>query len=97
MTEEYKTLEERYGSEVLTNNADLHHNEQCKSCAFRDRTIVDGVEYGWMKCLCRIYATQHSLDLMGYSYVPDVHADKPNEVYNSTGICEYYERENRKK
>lgn len=56
MTE--KTLFERYGDEVLTDNKALNHYAQCKTCIFRDKTKVNGEECGWDKGFCHIYENQ---------------------------------------
>ena len=94
---ERKTLEERYEDEVLSDNAALNHYSQCKDCMFRDKTSVDGEECGWKKCFCHIYGKQSVLRTPQItSYTPTEHDDKPNDVYNNTGECDYYEKEKRK-
>ena len=79
-----KTLDERYGDEILTDNAALNHYAQCKDCVFRfkDYFIFRGKKYecddsyGWQKCVCHMYSE-----------------DKPDEVYKNTEECLYYEKE----
>lgn len=99
---EKKTLEERYADEVLTDNAALNHYFQCKDCIFRDKRIVGGEEIGYDKCVCRIYGkltasrSRYSSGELFFPYTPIEVADKPNDVYNNTGQCEYYEREKQK-
>lgn len=75
---EKKTLEERYGDEILTDNTALNHFKQCKDCLFRDRTSVQGKECGWDKGCCRIYPYPES---------------KPHGVYKNIEPCEFYEKE----
>lgn len=83
---EHKTFEERYRDEVLTDNASLNHFAQCKDCIFRWKTYFDfngdrypcDDAYGWEKGSCQIFKYPQ---------------DKPDEVYNNTGQCEYYEKE----
>lgn len=96
------TLQERYADDILTDNASLNHFSQCKDCIFRDKRIVNGKECGWDKCVCRIYgkstarrANENYPDF--FPYTPIEFEDKPDEVYNNTANCEYYEREKRKK
>lgn len=95
MTDEKKTLEERYSGEVLTDNAALNHFAQCRTCAFRDKTIVQGKECGWNKCFCRVYgkASVSRIPQLKISYTPLNNEDKPNGVYNNTEPCEFYEKE----
>lgn len=96
---EKKTMEERYADEILSDNAALNHYSQCKDCIFRDKRIVGGEEIGYDKCVCRIYGkltasrTQYSSGEPFFPYTPFETADKPNNVYNNTGKCEYYEKE----
>lgn len=100
---EKKTLSERYADEVLTNNAALNHYSQCKGCVFRDKTTVSGEECGWQKAVCHIYGRstasrlKYSSGELVFPYTPVEPGDKPNEVYNNTANCEYYEQEKRKK
>lgn len=75
----YKSLFERYGDEILTDNSALNHFAQCKDCIFRDKTTVRGKECGWNKANCRIYE--------------DGVQDKPHEIYKNEVECEYYEKE----
>lgn len=99
---EKKTLEERYADEVLSDNASLNHYSQCKDCVFRDKRMVSGVECGYNKGVCRIYGKltasrlRYSNGELVFPYTPVEVADKPNEVYDNTGKCEYYEREKAK-
>lgn len=99
---EKKTLEERYADEVLSDNASLKHYSQCKDCIFRDKAIVNGVECGYNKGVCRIYGKQtasrlrYSSGELVFPYTPLEIADKPNDVYNNTGKCDYYEKEKQK-
>lgn len=96
---EKKTLEERYANDILTNNEILNHFSQCKDCVFRDKSTVNGRECGYDKCICRIYGKLTASRLKNSDgtpivlYTPVENEDKPNYVYNNTGICEYYEKE----
>lgn len=100
---EKKTLSERYADEVLTDNTALNHYSQCKGCVFRDKTTVSGEECGWQKAVCHIYGRstasrlKYSNGELVFPYTPAEPGDKPNEVYNNTANCEYYEQEKRKK
>lgn len=99
---EKKTLEERLENDILTDNKALNHYSQCKDCVFRDKRIVAGKEYGYDKSVCRIYgkATAKRTNTMNpgfYPYTPIEPGDKPNEVYNNTAKCEFYEKEKHKK
>ena len=100
---EKKTLSERYADEVLTDNTALNHYSQCKGCIFRDKTTVSGEECGWQKAVCHIYGRstasrlKYSNGELVFPYTPVEAGDKPNEVYNNTANCEYYEQEKRKK
>lgn len=100
---EKKTLSERYADEVLTDNTALNHYSQCKGCVFRDKTTVSGEECGWQKAVCHIYGRSTASRLkylngeLVFPYTPVEPGDKPNEVYNNTANCEYYEQEKRKK
>lgn len=95
---EKKTLEERYGEEILSDNAALKHYSQCEDCVFRDKTIVNGEECGWKKCFCHIYGRQtvSRMPQLHTSYTPVEPGDKPDDVYKNTGQCDYYEKEKRK-
>ena len=99
---EKKTLSERYADDILTNNEVLNHFSQCKDCIFRDKRVVNGKECGYDKCVCRIYGkltasrSRYSSGEPFFPYTPIEYEDKPNDVYNNTGKCEYYEREKRK-
>lgn len=100
---EKKTLEERYGDEVLSDNAALNHFSQCKDCIFRDKTTVNGVECGYNKGVCHIYGKltasrlKYSSGELVFPYTPIEPGDKPNEVYDNTGQCEFYEKEKKQK
>lgn len=48
------TLYERYKDEIMSDNSSQY--EQCKKCAFRDRTTVKGDECGWRKGHCDVYS-----------------------------------------
>lgn len=98
---EKKTLSERYANEVLTDNSALNHYSQCKGCVFRDKRVIDGEEHGWNKSVCRMYGritAKHTNETTPgfFSYDPIELNDKPDEVYNNTGECEFYEKEKRK-
>lgn len=97
-----KTLEERLASDILTDNKALNHYAQCKSCIFRDKRMIEGEEYGYDKCVCRIYgrisamrSNQQTPDF--FPYIPVELNDKPDEIYENTAQCEYYEQEKQKK
>lgn len=77
---EYKSLFERYGDEILTDNSALNHFAQCKDCIFRDKTTVRGKECGWNKVYCFIYEEKY-------------HMMKPDDIYENRAECEYYEKE----
>ena len=100
---EKKTLSERYADEVLTDNTALNHYSQCKGCVFRDKTTVSGEECRRQKAVCHIYGRstasrlKYSNGELVFPYTPVEPGDKPNEVYNNTANCEYYEQEKRKK
>lgn len=87
MEKEYKTLWERYGDEKLTDNAALNHFKQCRDCVFRYKNyfVFDGKQYGceekdgWKKGSCHIFKHPQS---------------KPNDVFNNTGKCDFYEKDN---
>lgn len=76
--DEKKTLEERYGSEVLTDNAQIPKYEQCKTCRFRQMKIGDSLIDDYRRSSCMIF-----------SY-PEM---KPMEFYHGTAKCEYFEKE----
>lgn len=94
-----KTLEERYGDEILTDNAILNHFAQCRDCIFRDKTTVQGKECGWNKCFCRVYGKGSVLRIsqLNLSYTPIEYEDKPNGIYDNTESCEFYEKEKKQK
>ncbi|GEM_PF-1897001 len=95
---EKKSLEERYADEVLTDNSALNHYSQCKNCIFRYKSIVDGEEYGYRTCVCRIYGkvtASRSFRSNGkpfFPFTPIEAEDKPQGVYDNTEKCEYYEK-----
>lgn len=100
--DEKKTLEERYGNEVLSDNTALNHFSQCKDCIFRDKRIVLGKECGWEKGVCHIYGkaivTRMNEEYPDFfPYTPIESSDKPDHVYNNTGQCEFYEKEKKQK
>ncbi len=74
----------RYFDEKLTDNSVLNHYSQCERCVFRykDHFEFAGKRYsceekdGWKKGNCHMFTYPEQ---------------KPNEVYNNTGMCEYYE------
>lgn len=93
-----KTLEERLSDDILTDNTVLNHYSQCKDCIFRDKRIVNGKEYGYDKCVCKIYgkiSAKHTNEITPdfFSYVPVEYEDKPTGVYENTERCEFYEKE----
>ena len=95
---EKKTWSMLHAEEILTNNAALHHYAQCKDCMFRDKRIIGGAEYGWDKCVCRMYgrtvaAQTNRTNPDFYPYTPVEPASKPNGVYDNTAPCTYYEPE----
>lgn len=96
---EKKSFEERYADEVLTDNSALNHYSQCKNCAFRDKRLIGGEEYGYDKSVCRIYGSRTASTLKTsdgkpfFSYTPIETEDKPQGVYDNTEKCEYYEKE----
>ena len=98
MTEK-KSLEERYADEILTDNSALNHYSQCKNCAFRDKRLIGGEEYGYDKSVCRIYGKRTASTLKAsdgslfFPYTPIEVEDKPQGVYDNTEKCEYYEKE----
>lgn len=79
-------MTERHVDEVLTDNAALKHFSQCESCIFRYKDYFEfrGKRYpcsptdGWKKGCCQMYQDPQT---------------KPPEVYDNTGTCEYYEKD----
>ena len=74
-----RTLEERFGDEVLTDNTKIPKYEQCKDCMFRysksyKGETIDDHRKDW----CEIFER------------PDV---KPIEFYDGSAECEFYEKE----
>lgn len=99
---EQKTLEERLADDILTDNKALNHFAQCRDCIFRDKKIIGGKEYGYDKCVCRMFGRgtaerTNQTNPNFYPYVPVVIEDKPEGVYNNTVNCEFYEKEKVKK
>ena len=78
MSKEKKTLEERYADDILTDNTALDKYQQCKTCLFRDRTAVKGIECGYQKGNCEMFE------------YPDF---KPDDVMRNRANCEYYEKQ----
>ena len=78
MGKQKQTLEERYAADILTDNAALNQNSQCKDCFFRDKTTVNGEECGWKKGACKIYEYPNF---------------KPDDVMRNRDECEYYEKQ----
>lgn len=75
---EKKTLEERYGSEILTDNTKISKYKQCKDCSFR-KSRINGVLYDdYRKTCCMIFP------------YPEM---KPIQLYNGSTECEYYEKD----
>lgn len=75
---EKKTLEERYGREILTDNTKILKYEQCKDCCFRKMKIGDSMIDDYRRSSCMIF-----------SY-PEM---KPVQFYDGSAECEYYEKE----
>lgn len=75
---EKKTLEERYGKEILTDNTKILKYEQCKDCRFRKMKIGDSMIDDYRRSSCMIF-----------SY-PEM---KPMQFYDGLAECEYYEKE----
>ena len=78
MDKKKQTFEERYATDILTDNTALEKYQQCKDCIFRDRTKVQGKECGWQKGMCDIYAYPKF---------------KPDDVMRNREFCEFYEKE----
>jgi len=75
---EKKTLEERYGSEVLTDNTKIPKYEQCEDCRFRKMQIGDSLIDDYRRSSCMIFA------------YPKM---KPTQFYDGSAKCEFYEKE----
>lgn len=75
MAKKDQTLAERYADDILTDNKSLDKYKQCKNCAFRDKTAVQGVECGWWKGSC---------DVFQYP------AFKPDDVMRNREPCEFF-------
>lgn len=75
MAKKDQTMEERYSNDILTNNAALNPYKQCKNCAFRDKTAVQGVECGWKKGNCEIFRYP---------------AFKPDDIMRNRDACEFH-------
>lgn len=98
---EKKTLSERYADEILTDNTTLNHYFQCKDCIFRDKRFVGGEEFGYDKSVCHIYGKISAERINKttpdfFPYTPIEPGDKPTDIYNNTGQCEFYEKEKKK-
>ena len=97
--EENSTFEAGYLAELFTDNSALHHYSQCKNCVFRDKPFIDGEEYGYDKCVCRIYGKRTALTTNNsngkpfFPYTPIEMEDKPQGVYDNTKKYDYYEKE----
>lgn len=75
---EKKTLEERYGSEILTDNTKIPKYEQCRNCIFR-KSEINGKTYDdYRKTCCMIFP------------YPKM---KPIQFYDGSARCEFYEKE----
>lgn len=75
---EKKTLEERYGSEILTDNTKIPKYEQCRDCIFRKSEINGKIYDDYRKTCCMIFA------------YPKM---KPMQFYDGSARCEFYEKE----
>lgn len=79
---EKKTLEERYGDEILTDNTQIPKYEQCKDCIFRKSKINGKVYDDYRKTCCMIF---------NYPKM------KPMQFYDGSARCEFYEKEKKQK
>lgn len=64
--------------------------------------MIKNKEYGYDKCVCRIYGRISAMRTNQtypdfFPYIPVELNDKPDEVYENTAQCEYYEQEKQKK
>ena len=75
---EKKSLEERYGSEILTDNTKIPKYEQCKDCKFRKMKIGDSMIDDYRRSSCMIFP------------YPKM---KPTQVYDGSAKCEFKEKE----
>ena len=73
-----KSLEERYGNEVLTDNTKIPKYEQCKDCYFRKMQIGNSMIDDYRRSSCMMFP------------YPKM---KPVQFYDGSEECEYYERE----
>ena len=75
---EKKSLEERYGSEILTDNTKIPKYEQCKDCKFRKMKIGDSMIDDYRRSSCMIFP------------YPNM---KPIQFYDGSAKCEFKENE----
>lgn len=75
---EKKSLEERYGSEILTDNTKIPKYEQCKDCKFRKMKIGDSMVDDYRRSSCMIFP------------YPNM---KPTQFYDGSAKCEFKEKE----
>lgn len=75
---EKKSLEERYGSEILTDNTKIPKYEQCKNCIFRKMKIGDSMIDDYRRSSCMIFP------------YPKM---KPMQFYDDSAKCEFKEKE----
>lgn len=61
---EKKTLEERYGDEILTDNTKLSKYEQCKDCIYQDDGTVYSNRYDKGSCQKYPYPKFKPIDVM---------------------------------
>lgn len=76
--DEKKSLEERYGSEILTDNTKIPKYEQCKDCKFRKMKIGDSMIDDYRRSSCMIFP------------YPNM---KPIQFYDGSAKCEFKEKE----
>ena len=50
-----KSLEDRYGNEILTDNTKIPKYEQCKTCMFRQMKIEDSLIDDYRRGSCLIF------------------------------------------
>lgn len=77
-----KTLEERYGNEILTDNTKIPKYEQCKDCSFRKMQMGDSLIDDYRRSSCMIFT------------YPKM---KPTQFYDGSAKCEFYEKEKKQK
>lgn len=75
---EKKSLEERYGSEILTDNTKIPKYEQCKDCKFRKMKIGDSMIDDYRRSSCMIFP------------YPNM---KTIQFYDGSAKCEFKEKE----